>query len=150
MRKPTCLDKGLVVIVFLLSIQLFSQNLVPFAPRYDEAIKGDILLIGNSNVGIHVSDPYNGTNTNDRLNAAVHVDIDGDATTFNSSSADLDVPNDVSCYQIVYAGLYWSAVVNGSTPMSDVKFKVPGGSYVDITGTEIYFQNAPDNVNSNT
>lgn len=150
MKKPTCLDKGLVIILFLLSIQLFSQNLVPFAPRYDEAIKGDMLLIGNSNVGIHVSDPYNGTNTNDRLDAAVHVDIDGDASTFNSSSADLDVPNDVTCYQIVYAGLYWSAVVNGTTAMSDVKFKTPGGSYVDITGTQIYFQNASNNNNSNT
>ncbi|MEC3908716.1 T9SS type B sorting domain-containing protein [Tamlana sp. 2201CG12-4] len=150
MKKPACLNKGLVVLMLVLSIPLFSQNLVPFAPRYDEAIKGDMLLIGNSNVGIHVSDPYNGTNTNDRLDAAVHVDIDGDSTTFNSSSADLDVPSDTNCYQIVYAGLYWSSVVNGSTPMSDIKFKTPGGSYIDITGTQIYFQNASNNVNSNT
>ncbi|MGB5419518.1 MAG: chromophore lyase, partial [Algibacter sp.] len=150
MNKTTYVTKGIVLLLIFFSTQLFAQNLVPFSPRYDEAIKGDMLLIGNSNVGIHVSDPYNGTDTNDHINAAVHVDIDGDASTFNSSSADLDIPNDVSCYQIVYAGLYWSAVVNGSEPISDVKFKVPGGPYVDITGTEIYYQNAANNTNSNT
>ena len=127
-----------------------AQNLVPFTPRYDQAIKGDMLLIGNSNLGIHVSNPYNGSATNDNLNAAVHVDIDGDPTTFNSSSADLEVPSADSCYQIVYAGLYWSAVVNGPDPISNVKFKVPGGTYTDITGTQIYFQNAANNNNSNT
>ena len=127
-----------------------AQNLVPFTPRYDQAIKGDMLLIGNSNLGIHVSNPYNGSATNDNLNAAVHVDIDGDPTTFNSSSADLEVPSADSCYQIVYAGLYWSAVVNGADPISNVKFKVPGGTYTDITGTQIYFQNAANNNNSNT
>lgn len=150
MKKPTYVNSGLVVVLLLISMQIFGQNLVPFSPRYDEALKGDILLIGNSNVGLHVSDPYNGNDTNDRVDAAVYVDIDGDSTTFNSSSADLDVPNDVNCYQIVYAGLYWSAVVNGAEPISDVKFKVPGGAYTDITGTEVYFQNASNNNNSNT
>ena len=151
MKKPTFSRIAIVVIVLILGQQLSAQNLVPFSPRYDQAIKGDILLIGNSNVGLHVSDPYNGNETNDRVDAAVYVDIDGDPNTFNSSSADLDVPSDESCYQIVYAGLYWSAVVNGSEPISDIKFKTPGSSvYMDITGTEIYFQNAANNNNSNT
>ena len=122
MKKPTYSNVLFAILMLLLSVQLFSQNLVPFSPRYDQAIKGDILQIGNSNVGIHVSDPYNGTNTNDVLDAAVFVDIDGDPSTFNSSTADLDVPNDVSCYRIVYAGLYWSAVVDGDTTISDIKF----------------------------
>jgi len=150
MKKPTFSRITIVVALLLLGQQLFTQNLVPFSPRYDQAIKGDILLIGNSNVGLHPTDPYNGSQANDNLNAAVYVDIDGDASTFNSSSADLDVPSDESCYQIVYAGLYWSAVVNGADPISDVKFKVPGGSYVDVTGTQIYFQNAANNNSSNT
>ncbi|WP_407557803.1 T9SS type B sorting domain-containing protein [Winogradskyella sp. 4-2091] len=150
MKKPTFSRIVLIALLLILGEQLYSQNLVPFSPRYDEAIKGDMLLIGNSNVGLHVSNPYNGDNSNDSLNAAVYVDIDGDPTTFNSSSADLDVPSDDSCYQIVYAGLYWSAVVDGNEPISDVKFKVPGGDYVDITGTEIYYQNAPNDSQSNT
>jgi gliding motility-associated-like protein len=150
MKRPTLFKNGLVVLFLLFCFSSMAQNLIPFAPRYDQAIKGDILLIGNSNVGLHVSDPYNGNDTNDRIDAAVYVDIDGDPTTFNSSNADLDVPNDVTCYQIVYAGLYWSSVVNGADPISDIKFKVPGGSYVDITGTQIYFQNAANNNNSNS
>ncbi|MDO7171137.1 T9SS type B sorting domain-containing protein [Mariniflexile sp. AS56] len=151
MKKTTFTNKLLIVLVSLLCFgSMMAQNLVPFSPRYDRAIKGDVLLIGNSNVGLHVTDPYNGNNTNDRENAAVFVDIDSDPSTFNSSTADLDVPNDVSCYKIVYAGLYWSAVVNGSTPINTIKFRVPGSSYVDITGTQIYFQNASNNNNSNT
>jgi len=150
MNKTTYLKILFTVLILVTGCQFYAQNLVPFNPRYDQAIKGDILLIGNSNVGIHVSDPYNGTDTNDRINAAVYVDIDGDASTFNSSSADLDVPNDVNCYKIVYAGLYWSSVVKGADPISNIKFKIPGGSYLDITGTQIYFQNAATNNNSNS
>ncbi len=151
MKKPTYNNKSVFIILLLLMVsQTFAQNFVPFSLRYDEAIKGDMLLIGNSNVGLHVSDPYNGNNTNDRANAAVYVDIDGDTNTFNSSSADLNVPNDASCYKIVYAGLYWSAVVNGPTPIENIKFKVPGGVYEDITGTRIYYQNAASNRRSNS
>ncbi len=150
MKTPTYVNNCVIALILLMSMQLFAQNLVPFAPRYDEAIKGDILLIGNSNVGLHVTNPYNGSDTNDRVDAAVYVDIDGDPTTFNSSTADLDVPSDTNCYQIVYAGLYWSAVVNGSEPISDIKFRTPGNPYQDITGTQIYFQNAANNNNSNT
>jgi len=150
MKKPTFSKIAIVVILLFLGQYIAAQNLVPFSPRYDQAIKGDILLIGNSNVGLHVSDPYNGNATNDQVNAAVYVDIDGDASTFNSSTADLDVPSDESCYQIVYAGLYWSAVVNGAEAISDIKFKVPGSPYMDITGTEIYYQNANNDNNSNT
>ena len=45
---PTYVKHCIAVLVLLMSSQFFAQNLVPFAPRYDEAIKGDILLIGNS------------------------------------------------------------------------------------------------------
>ena len=150
MKKPTFSRIVVIVLFLILGHHISAQNLVPFSPRYDEAIKGDILLIGNSNVGLHASNPYHGNATNDGVNAAVYVDIDGDPSTFNSSSADLDVPGDDSCYVIVYAGLYWSAVVDGDEPKSNVKFKVPGGSYEDITGTEIYYQNASNNRRSNT
>ncbi|MFK2821332.1 T9SS type B sorting domain-containing protein [Flavobacteriaceae sp. LMIT009] len=150
MNKPTLLKIANIILLLLFGLQSYAQNVVPFSPRYDEAIKGDMLLIGNSNIGLHVTDPYHGSGTNDIINAAVNVDIDGDPTTFNSSSADLDVPSADSCYQIVYAGLYWSAVVNGTDPISEIKFKTPGGTYTDITGTEIYFQNASNNDNSNT
>ncbi|WP_157206406.1 T9SS type B sorting domain-containing protein [Mariniflexile maritimum] len=154
MKKPTYLKTGFLILSLLLGFLSFAQNLVPFVPRYDEAIKGDMLLIGNSNLGVHPTNPYSGTNNNEsstNRDRMVYVDIDSDSNTFNSSSADLDVPNNVNCYKIVYAGLYWSAVVKGNTPMANIKFKTPGSSnYIDITGTEIYYQNSTDNRNSNT
>ncbi|WP_100611461.1 T9SS type B sorting domain-containing protein [Confluentibacter lentus] len=159
MKKPTYSKIGIIILILFLSFQSFSQNLIPFVPRYDEAIKGDMLLIGNSNLSVHRTDPYNyagtnssynneGSNNRDRM---VYVDIDIDNTTFNSSSADLDVPNDATCYQIVYAGLYWSSVVMGDTPMASIKFRTPeSGTYIDITGTQIYYQNSSNNRDSNT
>ena len=85
------------------------------------------------------------------------VDIDGDATTFNSSSADLALGD--PGYEIVWAGLYWQNHLcyenttnnvcqnsymgynvnnaNQFDSMCDdakyVKFKAPGGSYVNVT-----------------
>lgn len=150
MKKPTFSKIAITILLLFFGLNLHCQNLVPFSPRYDESIKGDMLLIGNSNVGLDATNPYNGSGTNDQINAAVYVDIDGDPSTFNSSSANLSIPSAESCYEIVYAGLYWSAVVDGDEPISDVKFKTPGGTYTDITGTEIYFQNASNNNNSNT
>ncbi len=126
MKRPTFSKIAIIVLLLILGAQTFAQNVVPFSPRYDQAIKGDMLLIGNSNVGLHVSDPYDGSGTNDQIDAAVYVDIDGDPSTFNSSSANLEVPSADSCYRIVYAGLYWSAVVDGNEPISDIKFRTPG------------------------
>ena len=61
----------------------------------------------------------------------VFVDIDGDASTFNSSSANFTTG---SCNRVVYAGLYWGAVGAPSTPApNEVKFKIPGGTYQDLT-----------------
>ncbi|MEN3322154.1 T9SS type B sorting domain-containing protein [Mariniflexile soesokkakense] len=154
MRKTTYTNLLILLFSLLCFNGMLGQNLVPFSPRYDEAIKGDILLIGNSNMGVHRTNPYSGTNNNEsstNRDIMVYVDIDNDNNTFNSSSADLDVPNDVNCYQIVYAGLYWSSVVKGDTPMANIKFQTPeSGGYLDITGTEIYYQNSSNNRSSNT
>ena len=57
MKKPTFFTISLVVMLLVMSFESVAQNLVPFTPRYDQAIKGGMLLIGNSNLGIHVSNP---------------------------------------------------------------------------------------------
>ena len=69
-----------------------------------------------------------------------YIDIDGDASTFSSSSADLEIPNP-DCYRIIYAGLYWGAVNPGTESITNVKFKGPIGGYNDIQGTIIYDAN---------
>lgn len=150
MHKTTFFKVSLLALIFLQSFTLVAQNLKPFAPsRFDKDLKGDMLLIGNSilnrNEGGNKSpnNPYNGDNLNSDFDMQF-INIDNGATTgiFNSSSANLVVPNSnapaASCYKIVYAGLYWGAVTKGTSPITNVKFKMPTGGYNDIVGTVIH------------
>src|SRR5690606_34488029 len=94
--------------IFALSAQVKND----FEVRYQDNIKGDITFIGNNIVNrdggwnSRPNEPYDGSRSNDELNMQ-YIDIDGDRSTFSSSSADLEVPN-LECSEIVYAGLYWS------------------------------------------
>ena len=83
MKKPTFSKAALAVMLLLLSMSSFGQAYQNFAVRYNTTLKGDMLLIGNSNVGIHVSNPYNGNSTNNELDAAVFVDVHADTGVFN-------------------------------------------------------------------
>ncbi|MCV9932354.1 T9SS type B sorting domain-containing protein [Flavobacterium sp. LS1R47] len=152
MKKPTILKIALFVLIFLQSIISYSQNFKSFDIRYNnnnESLNGDILLIGNNILNRDNGSkerpevPYIGNLGNDKFNMK-YIDIDGDPNTFNSSSAKLTLPGG-SCSKIVYAGLYWSAVTRDKSsnpkPIDKVKFKMPGGSYVNIDGTVIYDAN---------
>src|SRR5690554_5823918 len=136
MKKPTFFKIGLVVTILLLSLQSIAQNFVPFTPEFNQTLKGDIRLIGNNILGPHRTEPYH-TNQYNHLVNMVYVDVDNDNSAFNSSSAELEIPND-GCYQIVHAGLYWGAVNVGPTEKTTVKFKGPTGGYHDVTGSIIY------------
>ncbi|RYC52352.1 T9SS type B sorting domain-containing protein [Flagellimonas olearia] len=130
-----------------------SQVKNTFDVRYENELRGDLTFIANNIVNrdsgsTDPEDPYNATGSsssyNDDLNMQ-YIDIDGDGSTFSSSSATLAVP-DPSCSLIRYAGLYWSAVYKGSdrSDFNQVKFRVPGGSYVDLTADEILFDGYND------
>lgn len=131
-----------------------SQVKNDFDVRYENELRGDLTFIANNIVnrdegGNDPEDPYNSTGWrseyNDRLNMQ-YIDIDGDPSTFSSSSATLAVP-DSDCSLIRYAGLYWSAVYrdnNRSSDFNQVKFRAPGGSYVDLTADEILFDGDGD------
>ena len=43
MKRPTFSRTAILVLLLLFGLQLFAQNYVPFTPRYDEDIKGDIV-----------------------------------------------------------------------------------------------------------
>ncbi|AXB58437.1 T9SS type B sorting domain-containing protein [Flavobacterium fluviale] len=149
-----------------------SQVIKPFKERtssYSPAktiykIKGDFTMIGNTNLTLQNYDVKRTNGTN----AMVYIDKDNDSQTFNSSSATLDLLNDsgtklTSCYNIVYAGLYWTGRVsdagtspnsfsvtkNGVTKTLDkrkILFKGPGdSSYDEFTATDIYFPTNADN-----
>ncbi len=117
----------------------YGQNFKPFTARFNQQIKGDMLVVGNSILGSA------GTVNNNSVNEAVAmqlIDIDGDPTTFSSSSANLAVPPATTCFRIAYAGLYWGALIktgDSRANIRNVKFKLPGSTtYTPITGTLIY------------
>jgi gliding motility-associated-like protein/uncharacterized repeat protein (TIGR01451 family) len=167
-----------LIVVFSSNAQEYNS----FEIRYQNNIKGDLTFIGNQIVnrdagvaGQGPNNPYNNFSTdnsnydretgghfnyNDYKNMQ-YIDVDGDASTFSSSTATLSFPNP-NCNLIRYAGLYWSATypsetANGSydgstysgntvpvgtnrqTDFNQVKFMVPGGAYVDITADEVLF-----------
>ncbi|QOY55010.1 hypothetical protein HUE87_01835 [Candidatus Sulfurimonas marisnigri] len=127
-------------------------------------IYGDTKVIGNGILWKNTT----GSPT-DRNNAynMVFNDIDADATTFNSSSADLDLGN--VGYEIVYSRLYWQghicddtgATVGGTCQNTNItggalgtdddkfnnavsiahtiKFKAPSGAYQSLSSSDLHY-----------
>lgn len=138
-NTPTFSRTILVVLIALFNLESYSQTFKPFTPpRFNQELKGNMLLIGNNILGKD-NNPLNVNNITNEDISMKYIDIDGDATTFNSSSADLTVPN-AACSKIIYAGLYWGAILqSGSrTAINKIKLKLPSGTYNDITGSVIY------------
>jgi gliding motility-associated-like protein len=153
----------LSVLILLCSYNITAQVVTPFTPRLaggNLKLKGDIIFVGNNIVNrtttnptydaannvtnqavltAEANTPYNGGLANNNFNFD-YIDIDGDPTTFSSSTADLNII--VPCKKIIYAGLYWTATYpferiksNGTITIprqndwNQVKFKLPGGAY---------------------
>ena len=135
--------------------------------RYQAKIKGDLTFIANNilnrdggTADTEPEDAYNSTgknSTNGNLNMR-YIDVDNDNLTFSSSSATLTFP-EINCNKIRYAALYWaatypSALANqaiGTDRQDDfnqVKLKVPGGNYADITADEILYDGFIDTKNN--
>ena len=152
--KTTLLKQIVFLIAILMSSTIFAQNFVPFntVPNGSfQGLKGNMLQIGNNILNRQTNsqspnNAYNGTGNNNGTNMQ-YIDIDGDASTFNSTTADLTIPvANAGCYQIRYAALFWAGVYNPNnignqvdrTKLNQVKFKLPGGNYINITGTTIF------------
>jgi hypothetical protein len=161
LMKQKLLAKILVLACALFTITFtgYSQEFNTFDIRYQNNLKGDLTFIANNIVNrdggtgnTEPNDPYNATGNsstyNDWLNQQ-YIDIDGDPTTFSSSSAILNFPQ-ANCNLVRYAGLYWTATypseqagqalgTNRQNDFNQVRFRVPGGAYVDVTADEILF-----------
>ena len=157
--RLTITQKILLASIFLFSAFGFAQEYTPFTIRYQDNIKGDLTFIANNIVNrdggsgnTEPEDPYNATGNsstyNDWLNQQ-YIDVDGDPTTFSSSSATFTFP-DPNCNLVRYAGLYWSATypseqagqplgTNRQNDFNQVRFRVPGGSYVDVTADQVIY-----------
>jgi gliding motility-associated-like protein len=147
----------------------FSQEYNTFEVRYQSNLRGDLTFIGNNIVNrdggtssTDPNDPYNNLSRNFSSNSEFggrfnyndykdmrYIDVDNDPTTFSSSSATFSFPQ-ANCNLIRYAGLYWSATYPRDEssdpvgtprqhPIDQIKFRVPGSTYVDITADEILF-----------
>jgi hypothetical protein len=97
MKKSTSIFILTIVVQLLFHFGMYAQNLKPFTPRFDQDLNGNMLLIGNNILSQHVSNNYNTSGTYNSNVDMVYVDIDGDASTFSSSSATLSIPNP-SCW----------------------------------------------------
>lgn len=156
MRKPTNLRLILLTLFLLQSYLMLAQKtFVDFKPRFETSIRGDMMLIGNNIVNRdngkakeYANDPFTGGTDNNSENMQ-YIDIDGDPDTFSSSSATLKVPDaSRACYNIVYAGLYWSGIYTQASldnktvkrsELGNIKFKLPKETaYHEISGTLIY------------
>lgn len=150
------LFKGIILLgILLISTIGNAQEFKSFEIRYQNNLKGELTFLANnilnrSSGSTPPEVPYdltgNASQYNDYLNMQ-YIDVDEDPNTFSSSSATLTYP-DASCNLVRYAGLYWSATypsensfqsvgTNRQSDFNQVKFKLPGGSYVDITADEI-------------
>src|SRR5262245_42367524 len=125
--------------------------ITPFAVRFSANDTGDIVFAANTVVtarpsvnppdsitrtATQVANAQGGTglllNNNDFIMA--HVDVDADATTFNSSRANLNLPPGAN---VLFAGLYWGGDSN-SALRNQVRLATPAsGGYVNITGVVV-------------
>ena len=121
----------------------------PFTVRYTTDAPGDItfaantLMTAGSGTATQIADAQNGigTKVNNNDFTMAYVDVDTDATTWNSSTSALVMP---AGSQVLFAGLYWGARTNSTfatgktSEQALVKFKAPGdAAYRDLTGTVI-------------
>ncbi|MDX2194885.1 MAG: Ig-like domain-containing protein [Cytophagales bacterium] len=150
-------------IAIILTLIIFQYKAIaqvvyaPFTIKYQTTQKGGITMASNtmsSSVGQNMFEtPPSGTQKNNTANQ-IFVDIDGDPSTFASSSSTLAVGG--TCRKVTYAALIWQGIydVGGSQSAADIilatttsyvqqryrtiKFKTPAsGTYNMLTADGI-------------
>jgi uncharacterized repeat protein (TIGR01451 family) len=119
-----------------------------FGIRFQTNDEGDITSAANTVMTCPAANPLcapaqaGGTTDNNNF-LMTYVDVDGDGTTFDSSTADLTVPAGAT---VLFAGLYWGADTSAGTggagapdpaALGSVEFAPPGGSYTAITASQV-------------
>jgi hypothetical protein len=141
-------SRFLLAFIFMLatSFAAVSQIVSPFTIRHQTQQKGGLKFLSNVSVSCNSNQascntatsqmPPAGTSMNNDF-TETYVDIDGDPSTFMSSSDSLILPN---CSEVTWAGLYWGgriATSNSSyNQRSNVKIKVSSGAYQQITADQ--------------
>lgn len=135
----------------LLAASASAQVITAFSPRFSTNDTGDVAIIGNtlltcssSASGCAAAQAGTGSSLNNNDFVMGYVDVDSDATTFNSSRATLSLP---SGSVVLFAGLYWGADTSAGTSGSaatnaalrnQVQFITPvSGTYLSRSGTQV-------------
>lgn len=100
-----------------------------FAARFTYNGAGSITLTGNT---LMFPGGGGGGDNNDNK-TMVYADVDGDATTFSSSTATLTLPAGAS---VLWAGLYWGGV-SANAARNTIRLAAPGGGYATYTAAQL-------------
>lgn len=145
----------LTSLCLLFGISLSAQNSAAFTRINEFYIQGNTQVIGNNNLSKHKSKAIDATDEFNDETKMKYVDIDNIPSTYNSSSANLTIPEDAS---IKYAALYWAATYptekgtkvpkgnryvykqNGDPvhDIQEIQLKIPGAAYIPIRGDLIF------------
>ncbi|WP_298539330.1 OmpA family protein [uncultured Aquimarina sp.] len=139
---------SLVIAILYFSFNIYGQVEVPLEKRTEFTIKGDFKFVSNTILGKVSNDDgtdvfnpnksYNNGGLNNQFKMGF-IDIDNDPSTFNSSSADLDITS--GCASIKHVGLYWTASYadeNRKNDITSIKIKYPGNeAYTPITDATV-------------
>ncbi|TND03509.1 MAG: hypothetical protein FD123_3930 [Bacteroidetes bacterium] len=136
----------LTILFALWSFFTFGQVITPFSIRYQTTQKGGIRYISNTAVTCNggggcgtaqAQNPPAGNGYDNNFTAA-YTDIDGDGTTFQSSSDSLALP---LCSEISWAGLYWGGEMTAAGAQYAVRnqcrIKVNNGAYQNLTASAL-------------
>jgi hypothetical protein len=147
-KKQPLATKCILILAFSLLIfsnTVNSQVVQSFTPRYQTTQKGGIVFLANTAVGCSANPttaggacqsgsaqvPPSGNYVNNTVNSnATYIDIDGNPSTFMSSSDSLNLP---SCSSITWAGLFWGAYGTDPANNKNIKIKANNGAYQNIT-----------------
>ncbi|MFI5370517.1 MAG: SdrD B-like domain-containing protein [Candidatus Eisenbacteria bacterium] len=140
MRRRSIMRALLVAWMTLAAVAPAGAQVVRnFTPRYSTNDNGDITMVGNTVMtcpnGGQCTQGRNGTgnNLNDNDWNMVYVDVDGDASTFSSSSATLSLPAGAT---VLWAGLYWQGDSNNGA-RNTVRFRTPATAYQTLTASRL-------------
>ncbi len=144
-HRPARSGRRIAAFVALLLLAVALPAAAQVTNRYNETIAGDVVMVGNNLVHCGNNTAACVTARNAVTPGAGHnqstgtlglIDIDGDASTANSSSATLTLPAGAT---VRYARLYWAGMTGeGTARRRQAKFRTPAmTAYIDVNTAQV-------------
>ncbi len=131
-----------LALVFASAAPAAAQIVRAFTPRVSANQAGEIVLIGNTLMSCsgngQCPNGRNGTggSLNDNDFTMQYVDVDADASTFSSSTANLALPTGAI---VTWAGLYWGGE-SANALRNTCRLGTPVAGYATVTATQLDVQ----------